>query len=145
MAIKLPPTLCETGNGFFPRITCWLQSKVAWLCEKDEPDLSSEQRFELSIQYQSMPVCDGVFRLDHALCFQSAKYQREELAEYMSLCPQLVISEWVHATLAPVIPFRAKIAVWFWRKFTYGTDCHCCWSYRVIALSVISFMAGALL
>lgn len=113
-----------------------------WLCNKVEPTLTTEQRYDLARCYESINKSFGIDILPHDMAELSPEMQRNMIEHLMDLYPNVVMSEYVTHTLATSIPFRAKPAIYFWKALTYGTDCHCCWSYRVMLFGVICFIAG---
>jgi hypothetical protein len=139
------PELCHPQQGAFARAVCWIQAHVQGLCEKDEPVLTIDDQFTLSNIYEDAHLCDYISRFSDDLALRPPQEQRVALAEYARACPDQPIDPAVHALLAQVVPRRAAVALWFWRKFTYGTNCQCCWAYRVVATAIIAAIGGAAL
>lgn len=144
--ITTEPTACSTN--WLTRLACKLQSIVEPLCEKNSD-------FALNLYEQNVILVEAR-SIDKALalyiCTAFSLNQStsngvlkavEDWSKENNQTP--VWSAEVSAILAPRLTLWNKLGISAWKAFSVGTECSCCWGWRVFIGCAVVFGGGFLL
>jgi hypothetical protein len=133
--ITTEPTACSTN--WLTRLACKLQSLVEPLCEK-----SSD--FALNVFEQNAVMLD-LRATNHIAGFtEQANYTSAQWRNLIAV-ERLCYSEAVEKILAPRLTLWNKLGLSAWKAFSVGTECSCCWGWRVLIGGGIALVSGFLL
>jgi hypothetical protein len=129
------PTACSTN--WLTRLACKFQTLLEPLCEK-RSDFSLNT-FEQNQVMFDLRATNNIAGFTEQVSYTASQWRT--LIEIDRLC----YSEGTAKILAPRLSLWNRVGLSAWKAFSVGTECSCCWGWRVIIASFAVFSGGFLL
>jgi hypothetical protein len=135
--ITTEPTACSTN--WLTRLACKWQSSIEPLCEK-------RSDFELTGAEQTYLETD-ILNTNQGVSPYYFIIKDRTSAEWWEVIERedWIVSEGTAKIIAPRLTLWNKLGISAWKAFSVGTECSCCWGWRVIIASFIVFSGGFLI
>lgn len=136
----------KSGPGALQRLAAWLHARVEPLCTLRE--IAADARVFSPVDGTDMGTTREVLAryyvaagLAPDAAVKLAASLPWEQREYLKANP-IVVSEHVLELTRGEKKWTNHIGIAAWKLFSYGTECGCCWGYRVLAVAFAWFVVG---
>jgi hypothetical protein len=120
-------------------VTCWLQNKLEFLCERSKPELTDEDRADMALDF-AMFHAKFSGKVISERCLEASYETREEFSDWLK-CAEDHGYE-ATKTTKDILRGRLTLINKIGMLPTTGLSCMCCAGYRVWFALIIGMLLG---